>query len=340
MHRTSRPSAPREEEIRRRQNRPGWQRDYIPGQLATREEAPKFSRFSQLHYPWLGRYLHVMSEQERDAVYVGLASGLVVDLHEGRMLPPEPGLGPLHDCPYAHGEASRSHRGTLVIAQELNVLHMHPMVRVPDPNVSGGMWWIGYPLLGDLLWYFRIDGRVRPLNWSVKAELNDFETPPAFRGKLRPKPPAAALVWHKARQDIERILYEEVEVSTKRVAGSQIPDVLSNNLRRLHIGAVEDWLLQNPEDGSAPQNPLSKALRARIVAVFRKRMDQDTPVFYTLRELVETLGRDVNTYRHVLYSAIWNRELIVDLWSPISPDQPLRYAKKDLLIEYAEWFRP
>lgn len=340
MHRSSQPSASRENEIRRRQDRPGWHRDYIPGQLATREEAPKFSRFSQIDYPWLGRRLHVMSEQERDCLYVGLASGLVVDLHEGRMLPPEPGLGPLHNCPHAQGEASPSHRGTLAIAQELNVLQMHPMVRVPKPNAPGETFCVAYPLLGDLLWYFRIDGRVRPINWTVKAKPEDFEIPPSFRGKLRAKPQPAALNWHRARQDIERILYEEVEVSTKRAAGSAIPSVLSNNLRRLHIGAVENWRLENPEDGSAPQQPISKPLRAHIVRVFKKRMDQDRPVFITLRELVETLGRDVNTYRHVLYSAIWHRELLVDLWSTISPDQPLRHARKDLLNEYAEWFRP
>jgi len=51
-------------ELQRRQDPPKWGRDYEPAIRATREEAPARSRFLQIWFEKLKRYVHALSSVE------------------------------------------------------------------------------------------------------------------------------------------------------------------------------------------------------------------------------------------------------------------------------------
>jgi hypothetical protein len=264
-----------------------------------------------------------MSGPEVAGVLVGLFSGLARELHEGKMLSPEPGVGPMFGFPGATAPTLETHRGTLRIASELGAAHFHPTVYVPRKS-DGLRVQVGFPLLGDLLWFFEDDNGIYVRNWTIKDTLEDFERPFQRRG-IRRAPPPRDVERLKARLAIEEVYYSDVGVVTSRVALEEIPSTLFNNLRRIYPVAHL-------------ASPISEEVRRYIVHIFRERIPRGVPVIETVRALVGRLGRDLKFYLDILFQAIWHREIEVDMWSAIVPEAPLLPSERDVLDVYARWF--
>lgn len=324
MGRNTRPSAAREKTIRERQEPMRWGSEYLPGQLATKAEAPDDSRPATIHSFELGRLVHAMSGPEQDAIVLGFYGG-AKELHESGMLHPEPALGPLANYPAARGLPILGHRGTIQIAEDLGVMKWHPSIQVQDPNRPGCKKWIAFPLLNDLLWYFHGPSQPFCVNWTVKATPEDFERPFAG-GFLKRRPGPNAVEDALARHAVEEMLFREVDVPTIKVAGTDIPRHVALNLRALY-----KWQGQKAD--------VHDDHRDDVVEILRARMQMGVPVFETLRHFMNRYGGTYHDYQVILNQAIWKRQLNVDLWTPINMDQPLRPAEKDVLEHFAPWFQ-
>ena len=322
MVRRTRPCQARERTIRERQDPPKWGAAYVPGQLATAQEAPDESRPSTLYYAPLGRAIHCMSIPEKNALLLGLYSGLALELHEGRMLPPEPSAGPLAGFKPAEGQVLSGHRGTIQVAERLGVIKFHPTIKIKDSK-TGQRRTIGFPLLGDLLWYLKDDAGFYAVNWSVKQSPEDFDKPHGGSGR-RPKPDAEEA--HRARQLVETEMYREVDVPTIPVANTDIPTAVSANLRQLFA-----W-----QDRTSNIEPDA---RQDIIETLRARIPREVPVFETLRYLLNRHGGAFYDLQGVLYQAIWRREIAVDLWTPFNIDRPIRPETRSVVVHFAQWFR-
>ena len=69
-----------------RQTRPSWDAEYLPGILATREEAPSISHASILTPVKFGREVHLLSLPEQGAALLGFYRPQVLGLQEQRMI--------------------------------------------------------------------------------------------------------------------------------------------------------------------------------------------------------------------------------------------------------------
>ena len=117
-----------------RQDPPAFGRHYQPSIYAVREEAPETSRFASVWSALVGREISTLSRPEKWALYVVLYCPWLFDIQEQRMLPYLPAPHPLTGHPLAAGMTLPSFRGTLVVAEELGALDMHPVLHVEDQS--------------------------------------------------------------------------------------------------------------------------------------------------------------------------------------------------------------
>ncbi len=308
------PSIEREKTIRARQDPPQWGALYIPGQLATREEAPEGSRPSRVQSSWLEREVHLMSAPEVYAYLLGSWLGCFVDLHEGRMLHPEPSPGFLAGGPFAEQMYMGSHTGTICAAERLGLLKYHPLVK-------GDRGWIAFPLLADLLFFGRDNVGVYAVNWCIKNEPKDFLQ--AFKGNgsmVSCKSDEA----HQARLLIEDEVFKEAKIRTIHIALSDIPKALRENLRFLYTFLSRDKSL--PE-------PLTKEFTDTI----RQRIPKEVPLNETVRAFANRHGGAFHDYVVVLYQAIWRMEIECDLSRPVQIDLPLKPMNKNIKKIFDIW---
>lgn len=324
MGRGTRPSEQRLATILKRQDPPGWGPDYIPGQLATRDEAPPASRPCTFRAAAFGRDLHAMSDPEKHAMLLGMHLGRPIELNEGRMLVREPCAIRLSQHPKAAALPAVRLRGTVQVAEALGALDSHPRVSVSDPSRARGRLTVPYPLLGDLLWIFEDDQGPYPLNWTVKGRPEDFERP-AFRRSSRRAGTRAEELAVQARQAIEETYYRDGNVPTVRVTGVDIPPPVVNNLRQVYLWHDRTTCLRGDR-------------RKELVELLRAHMTMQIPPFETLRDGAATEGWEMRNGVAVLFQAIWRRELRVDLWEPININWPLRPEEKDPRAHFAAWF--
>lgn len=325
MSRRTRPSAAREKQIRERQDPVGWGKDYQTGQRANTAEAPDESRPSTIRSVEFKRPLHSMGLPEMSAILVGLKSGLAKELHEGRMLPPEPGPGPLSGYPYSEATEVQGHPGAIQVAESLGVIEHHPTVTVPCNDGHRKTKTIAFPLLGDLLWYLEDQAGSFPVNWTIKRTTEDFDRP--FNSKkLSAQQLAEAVEAQQARDAIETELYRRCGVPTHHIAESDIPQAVVLNLRALY-----PW-----QERTAHLEP---ELQEEVVETLRARMPREVPVFETLRYFLGRYGGTLHDYLVVLNQAIWKDALRIDLWSPFNVDRPLRPEVKSFLEYFGRWFK-
>lgn len=325
MARKTRPNAAREKVIRARQDPPGWGADYIPGQLANKEEAPDESRPATVYSKELGRAVHCMSVPEKNAFLLGTYVGLFRELHEGRMLAPEPAPGPLSGYPWGEGAAVVGHIGTIQIAEKLGVMKWHPTVSVPESSGSKKRKIIAFPLLGDLLWYLHDEQGPYCVNWTIKQSPEDFHRPHGARRNSTIES-AEQEEAQQARLAIEIELYREVDVPTIAVANTDIPAHVSLNLRQFYV-----W-----QDRTAN---FEEEQQTEIVGTLQARIPRGVPVFETLRSLMARHGGAFYDYQVVLYQAIWRRHLPIDLWIPFNIDQPIHPEQRNVVKHFAQWFK-
>jgi hypothetical protein len=266
-----------------------------------------------------------MSLPEKEALLVGLHAGLAGELHESRMLPPEPSAGPLAGYQPAAGLPVEGHRGTIQIAEMLGEIKHHPTVSVPANDGLKRKKTIAFPLLGDLLWYFHDEQGPYCVNWTVKLTPEDFDRP-FNAARLSPQQRIEAEAAHIARGRVEDELYRQVNVPTIHVASSDIPKHVALNLRQLYV-----WQSRYAN--------LEVELQEEVVETLIARIPKGVPMFETLRFFLNRFGGTFYDYQVVLYQAIWTRKLRVDLWTPVNIDQPVHPQEKDFMKFFAQWFK-
>lgn len=324
MGRGTRPSEQRLATILKRQDPPGWGPSYIPGQLATRDEAPKASRPCKFRAAAFKRDLHAMGDPEKHAMLLGMHLGRPIELNEGRMLVREPSAIRLSQHPKAAALPAVRLRGTVQVAEALGVLDFHPLVSVSDPCGARKRITVPYPLLGDLLWIFEDEQGPYFLNWTVKGRPEDFERP-AFRRSNRRAGTREEELAVQARQAIEEAYYRDGNVPTVRVTGVDMPVPVVNNLRQIYLWHNRVTCLRGER-------------RDELVELLRAHMTMQIPPFETLRDWSVATGWNMPEGLTVLFQAIWRRELRVDLWEPINVDYPLRPEDRDPRAHFAAWF--
>lgn len=324
MGRSTRPSEQRLVTLLRRQDPPGWGSTYVPGQLATRDEAPPASRPCIFRAAAFGRDLHAMGDPEKHAMLLGMHLGRPIELNEGRMLVREPCSLRLSHHPRAAAIPAVQLRGTVQVAEVLDVLKFHPRISVTDPSASHKRLTVPYPLLGDLLWVFEDERGPYILNWTIKGKPEDFERPAFPPSNRRARTPEEELAV-QARQAIEEAYYRDAKVRTVRITAVDMPIHVVNNLRHLFL-----WHDRSTSICGKRRNELVDLLRAHIT--------MQIPPFETLRDRSMAEGWEVRDGLAVLYQAIWQRDLRVDLWEPINVDLPLQPEQKDPRVHFDAWF--
>lgn len=306
--------------IARRQFHFQWGDQYEPAIRATRQEAPRISRVTQLNSQKLGRTLHLISSPERACAQLALYHPALFELHEQRHLSPGPSCHPLHGHSLADGIRLPGTSGTVAIASRLG-LKRHPRVVVSVKNERRQ---VPYPYVGDLL-LFLTDNLGKPycVNWSIKSCLEDFKE--RRRASLKTiQQRLADKRKEQLRQDLESEYYSEMGIRTIQVAPELFDQELLANInllygwhsRKLNISEevlleFQSWMVRYLEEG----RPLSE-----LVAKFANRWGK--------REAF--LGK--------IYQDIWHRKLNVDLYRPIFIDKPQRAARVDFVEQHKSLF--
>ena len=308
------PSIEREKTIRFRQDPPQWGALYVPGQLATREEAPRSSRPAMVKSSWLGRYAHFMSAPELYAYLLGNWLGCFVDLHEGRMLHPEPSPGFLVGGPFDVQTYVGSHSGTICVAERLGLLKFHPTIKSERGEIA-------YPLLGDLLYFAKDNAGAYAVNWCIKNEPNDFIQ--GFKG-TGAKSSGKSNEAHIARLLIEEEVFSEARIRTIQIALSDIPKPLRENLRLMYPYLSRTRSILDP-------------LKSEFIEAINHRIPKQVPLIETIRAFASKHGGAVTEYLDLIYPAIWRMEIKCDLNRPIQIDLPLKPIQKDIKRMFDNW---
>lgn len=325
MCRMDRPNAAREALIRDRMCPFRWGSDYLPGQLADRREAPDASSPKAVHSIELQRTVHLMSPGELNAFLLAMHTGRVKELHESRLLAPEPSPGPLCGYALAEGLPVHGHEGTIQIAERLGMLHMHPLVRIPVAPGSKKTRLVAYPLLGDLLLYLADSVGPYCVNWTIKETPEDFDMP--FNATRIPKAKLSeAIEAQQARTAWEAELYRQVKTPSIHLANTDIPRHVALNLRQLYV--------HQPREVN-----LDPALRSDFIETLNARIARNVPVFETVRHMMSHHGGTMYDYQSAFYQAVWQRQIRVDLWTPINIDQPIHPEERDVVSHFSQWFK-
>jgi hypothetical protein len=312
--------------IYRRQASPAWDAKYIPSILATPQEAPSISRaFILTPAKFDGREVHLLSTGERNAALLGLYHPSVVGLQEQRMLSPETRLHPLWTLDGIDRTSLQQVRGVIEVAERLGFLHILPRIQVDHPENPGQKMTVVFPWIGDLLWAVRSPaGGVFCINWSIKDKRGDFDRPGPRRDG-RPRTPGVneSVL---ARHLIEKTLYEDACIRTIHVAGEDIDKHLAANLRQLFLHHRREL-------------NLSQEQKEEILHRFRIAMEMDITPGEVITSFVERGKFSVDQCRSLLFQSIWNREILVDLFTPVLINRPLHPQERDPIEVYADWFR-
>lgn len=115
-----------------------FMQNYIPGQLATRDEAPSISQPATIFSSKLGRDIHVLSSQEEIVAILLLYAPNLIDLREQCPLSIFPAEHPFAGHPETRGMALMPVRGTAFVAEELQMFDRHPRIREGRTKLVGG----------------------------------------------------------------------------------------------------------------------------------------------------------------------------------------------------------
>ena len=308
-----------------RQNIPLWGPDYIPAQLATREEAPSISRASIVYSSRLRRDVHFLSLPERAAGSLALLHPRLVDLHEQKALSPIPAPPPLTTPPRAQGQVFPPLPGTLAIAERLGIANRHPRVWIDDPqSIHGERAAVPFPYLGDLLLVMEDRDGLYCINWSVKKTVAAFSSPIGNRVRARASREHAAERVAQ-RQTLEAEYYAAAGIRTVQVSEADMDLMLVTNLK---------WLIT----WSARPVPTDPEKRQAVWAAFRTLRRNAVSPRSVFPELQTRLELSQHECKRLFYEGIYRRDIRVDLYSPILIDRALRPERQDPLVEFSRWF--
>jgi len=301
----------------------GWTDCYESPINAFSNDAPSISRRSCIYSAKLARDIHLLSGPEQSAAILALYHPDLFELHEQRVLTPQPDFHPLSGHPDTRGQDLPSFRGTVDVADRLGQLRLHPTVTIPDPDAPETGLRVPKQLMGDLLLFMRGDNVRYCVNWTIKKNEDGFK-----RGlglKRNRKQEANRQDRAAFRHDLERIYYEDAGIRTVRVTQQEIDFNVACNLRQLF--------------GYHQRSPsVSADVHQSIEARFRDILGATASPLEASRELMQKFGCSLHDCRTILYQAIWHRRLRVDLFSPIVFDRPLTPESRDVLQVYTDWF--
>ena len=311
-------------EILRRQNPPRFGTGYEPAIKATREEAPSISRPAWVWSEFLGRYISTLSGPERSFLPLALYSPALFELQEQRMLPFLPANHPLHGHPFAVGMHLPAFRGTISVADELGVFHFHPIIPAPRGDSSAEAQAVPGCWIGDFLFFLRDARGPYCVNVSVKDRRDAFRTPTIG---LTPKTNLKrALQAEAARHLIEERLYRDVGIPTQQVAAEELDPIVVDNLQQLLL-----WQKRGHE--------LDDERVEGIVEAFKDGLAAGASALAVIRALEVSEGLSEEAVKTVLYQAIWNRRLRIDLFRRFWLDEPMEPEVRDVLDVYGDFFR-
>ena len=322
----------RQKRLLRRQSEPLWGAKYVPGILATRDEAPSISRPSLLYSTKLMRDLHFLSIPEREACLFALHNSAVFEIKEQHMLHPFRAPHPLVGHPVSKGLDLLPVQGTLAVAKRLGegMLSKHPVVlwsekERNDPSIDTDKW-IPMSYVGDLLVFIRDENGAYVVNWTIKATPENFDQflPHDLIGRLNKL--------HKKRDKddrrhrLEAAYFLDAGIRTVRIAGNELDRSVVANLTDLACQAGQ------PE-------PLDFDRRQEMIEQFRKLNGTRTTVLSRLADITRRFECTRAQAVTILLQAIWARKVRVDLHKPILLDRPLVPERLDIFDEYSHFFR-
>jgi hypothetical protein len=296
--------------------------DYVPGTFANVTEAPNLSEASGLTSRLVGREIQVMSRPERDAAVLALHHPALFELQEQRMLSMVPRVHPLVGHERAVGLPLQSFKGTLAVAERLGRLDLHPSIRVkfPDRPTSTPL---PFPMSGDLLLFLADSIGPYCINWTIKRDAEAFEERRLGKRRTQSSDDLAHAI---ARHEFEAAYYRDAAIPTVRVVGDDLNVALCNRLCRL-------FLWHNRKSNLPLQ--LVEDLESRYQVALHRGIP---PLDVIVRVMAQT-GVEREPCLCVLWQAIWERRLRVDLFSTVVVDKPLLPERRDPLIEYDRLFR-
>lgn len=306
-----------------RQDPPRWSPDYAPAILATREEAPAAPRPAEVYSVKLGRPCHALSISEQWAISFAHYHPGLFELHEQRMLATEARPHPLTGHPRAVGLTLPSFRGTVDVADRLGWLEHHDVIYIDDPDQPGCRLPVPVPYCGDLLLFLHDRDGPYCVNWTCKLTAEGFSKP-FWNGKV-PLAEKTAIDSELMRHLLEEAYYTDARIRTQRVIGDELSVMSIQNLTRMFL-----WLpratLMHAED------------RQEVLEKLRISITMQVPPLDVFTSLHRRIPSGIQAMKTVLFQAIFNRELRVDLSQLITIDQPLRPEHTDLLVAYRHWF--
>ncbi len=306
-----------------RQDSPSWGTDYIPSILATPQEAPAISHAVTMTPSKLnGRETHLLSISERNACLLGLYNPQVIGLQEQRMLSPEPCHHPLWSFPGVDRTVLPPLNGIIDVADRLQYLDLLTRLNVEDRNTPGNLVSVVFPWVGDLLWSLKGNtGKFFNVNWSIKGTYLDFKRP-SINCSGKAKETRRVL----GRHEIEKIYYQDAGIRTVLVANEGIDRHVSANLRQLFLHH---------------RRPLHLTVEQReeILKKYHSALEIGIPPIEVIIQFSERGRYTVDQCRSLLWQAIWDRELRVDLFKPILINRPLMHEIRDVIDVYSDWFK-
>jgi hypothetical protein len=312
-----------EETLRRYTERQGelrWGSEYQPAIRATREEAPRCSRPTVLRPRKLGgREMHLLSDPETYSALLALHNPAVFDVHEQHVLDVLPTQHPVAALSDAKLLQLPSLPGTLEVADWLDMFDAHPKVFVDSLGEGGG--WVPIPYVGDLLLFLRDERGPYSVNWTIKLETKDFRRAGWRRLRASEPPPAT----DDLRHQLEAAHFAEADIPTHQIALAELDPNLCQNLRRAFIYDARPYSVE-------------AAVRAAMIDRFRAIVGTQVLLFDEIRRQAAEHGVPEEDARAVFHSAVWCREIRIDLFRPLVADRPLRAERIDPLKHHAAWF--
>lgn len=312
--------------ILERQTDSRWGSDYMPAILATPQEAPAISRASILNSRKIGREIHLLSLAERAACLLALYHPDLFDLHEQKMLSTTPAPHPLFGYPQVINSTDfPPHKGMIDVADRLGYLSMLPRVTaiVPENHLDKRV--IIFPYVGDLLLFMNGANQHKYcVNWNIKDKRENFKVQlvgMSKSGRIEKMNKATF-----ARHEMEDDYYKDAGIRTLRISNEQLNAHVTANLAQL-FGYHRKKLEMSTDE------------QQLILSKFELALDTETKPYEVILALISRYAFTDHQCRAVLYQSIWNRKLRVDLFKPILIDRSLNPEARDVLVEYADWFK-
>ncbi|WP_155419428.1 hypothetical protein [Chromobacterium subtsugae] len=323
MAKSMRLSLARLKEVLRRQDLPQWGRNYDPAIRATREEAPARSRFAQVWSERLGRYCHVLSSVEQDALLLALFHPGLFELQEQRILVTEARPHPLCGHVLAAGMSLPPLRGTIDVCDRLDMIGRHPWLNVDHPDGSGRIQ-VPTPFIGDFLLFLMDQDGPYCVNWTIKSSPDEFQH--RLLGTKPARNPQAEISAVRSRHAIEERYYADAGIPTIRIVEHDLPELLIQNLRNLLL--VQHRAVE-----------VDAGLYAEICDRLQASIQTGQVPLDVLLSVMHRHDLSFDLAKASFARALWKRDVRAELMDEvIFIDRPLRTPRQDPLQVFSAWF--